>query len=63
LNPIEYIWNKVDRRLRKLTNPSSNKNDLWENLKIVWDGIEVDYCNKLIDSMPERINDVIKGTR
>ncbi|GBB91525.1 hypothetical protein RclHR1_18890004 [Rhizophagus clarus] len=32
LNPIEHLWNKVDRRLRKLPVQISGKEDLWDKI-------------------------------
>ncbi len=61
LNPIEHLWNEAERRLRHLPERATGREDLWEKLQDVWNGIEVDVCLKLIESMPERVNDVIKA--
>lgn len=61
LNPIEHLWNEVDRRLRKLSSPISGKEDLWDKLQNVWNGIEKEFCHKLVETMPERIKDVLKA--
>ena len=61
LNPIEHIWNEVERRLRDLRGHINSKEDLWEKLQDVWNGIEVDVCRKLIATMPQRIQDVLKA--
>jgi len=61
LNLIEDLWNKVDKHLRNNSNPAYNRDTLWENLKSAWDSIETNYCNKLINTMPERVKDVIKA--
>ena len=61
LNPIENLWNEVDRRLRQLPGSLSSKDDLWAKLQIAWNGIEADFCERLVASMPERVNDVIKA--
>jgi hypothetical protein len=61
LNPIENLWNEVDRWLRQLPGPLSSKDDLWTKLQIVWNGIEADFCERLVSSMPKRVNDVIKA--
>jgi len=58
LNPIEHIWNEMDRRLRNLDEHIKNKSDLWDKIQNVWNSIEVDVCTKLIQTMPTRINDV-----
>ena len=61
MNPIEHLWNEVDKRLKKYPVRPSNPDDLWERLQDVWENIETDICQKLIASMPERINDVLKA--
>ena len=59
LNPIEHLWDEVDRRLRKLPNHPTNRGDLWEKITDVWNSVDLDVCTKLIDSMPQRIQKVI----
>jgi transposase len=61
LNPIEHVWNEVDRRLRHLPSKITSKDDLWEKLQDVWKGVELDFCVKLIETMPERVRDVLKA--
>jgi hypothetical protein len=61
LSPIEHIWNEVDRRVRRCSNQPKNKDELWEVLQDVWEGIEPEFCQKLISSMPKRIEDVRKA--
>ena len=60
LNPIEHLWNEVDRRLRNNTKRLTSKESLWEMLQEVWEGIEPEFCQKLISSMPNRLADVHK---
>ena len=61
LNPIEHLWNEVDRRLRHLPGQISSKEDLWNKIQQVWKEFDVETCTNLIRSMPERIHDVIKA--
>lgn len=61
LNPIEHLWNEVERRLRNLPNPPRCREDLWEKIQDVWNSIETDVCTKLVGTMTERIRDVIKA--
>jgi len=60
LNPTEHLWKEVKNRLQNLPSKISSKKDLWEKLQDVWN-IEVEFCIKLINSMPMRIKDVIKA--
>lgn len=61
LNPIENLWELFKRRLNDFPEPPSSMLQLWERVEQIWDKIEKDYCKKLIDSMPERILEVIKA--
>jgi transposase len=61
LNPIEHLWDEVDRRLRDLPGQISSEKDLWEKIQKVWQAIDVETCMRLIRSMPERIRDVIRA--
>jgi DDE superfamily endonuclease len=61
MNPIEHLWDEVDRRLRKLSSYATSQSDLGDKIQDIWHGIEVEVCVKLIKTMPERINDVIKA--
>ena len=61
LNPIEHLWNEVDRRLRHLPGQISSREDLWNKIQQIWQEIDIDTCTNLIHSMPERISDVIKA--
>ena len=51
----------MDRCLRTLPVQISGKEDLWDKIQDIWNEIEVNVCMKLIESMPRRINDVIKA--
>lgn len=61
LNPIEHLWNDVDRRIRALDIEIRGKDMLWEQIHKIWEETALETCTKLIESMPERINDVIKA--
>jgi hypothetical protein len=61
LNPIEDLWSEVKRRLRNLPSLVTSLEDLWDKLQDVWDGVEVEECTKLIETMPERTQDVLQA--
>jgi hypothetical protein len=61
LNPIEHLWNEVDRKLRKLPLRPRTQDELWDAVQEIWEGIEPEFCQKLISSMPKRIEDVRKA--
>ena len=57
LNPIELLWEQLDRMVRKKC-PSSQSN-LWEGLLEAWGEISPDYLNKLTARMPKVCKAVI----
>jgi hypothetical protein len=61
LNPIEHLWNEMDRRLRCLEVPIRTQDEVWEAIQKIWIKLGEDVCKKLVDTMPARINDVIKA--
>ncbi|GBC09049.1 hypothetical protein RclHR1_08580008 [Rhizophagus clarus] len=61
LNPIEHLWNDVDRRLRALNVTIRGKDALWEHVSQIWNEMTLETCTKLIESMPARIQDVINA--
>jgi hypothetical protein len=61
LNPIEHLWSKMKRRLEDLPGRATSLDDLWDRVQNVRNGIEVEECTKLIGTMPERIQDVLKA--
>ena len=58
LNPIETLWGVVKQRISKIDIPS--RNDLISNLIRIWhrDASIVTTCQKLVESMPRRIQAV-----
>ena len=59
LNPIEHIWDHIARQLAK--QKFRNAEELLNNLKVEWKKIPLPILEKLIDSMPQRIEAVIKA--
>jgi len=59
LNPIEHLWNEVDRRLRLFGDSPKSRDDLWEKIQVVWQNIEVEFVQKLIRTMPTRVVDLL----
>ena len=57
LNPIEHLWEVLDRAVRK-TKPR-NLNHKFEILKQAWERIDTKVLDKLIQSMPRRMKAVI----
>lgn len=60
LNPIEHCWTVVKKKVADM-HPTSEL-DLIEKLKTVWtQDITENYCRNLIESMPDRIQAVLKA--
>ena len=49
LNPIENLWEEVDRHINRSTATSLDR--LWIKIKAAWDTIMSEQCQKLISSM------------
>ena len=58
LNPIENLWQELDDRVRK--KPVTLTDELKRRLREEWNGIDPAYTNKLVASMPKRLQAVIK---
>lgn len=57
LSPIESLWWKMKKRLRK--SPARSKNELREKIRGVWDSTTAEECAMLVATMPQRIKAVI----
>ena len=58
MNPIEHLWDEVEQRMKK--EQPKNEKDLQECLTRVWNGIEKPVMKKLVDSVSNRLNEVIR---
>ena len=61
LNPIEHVWNSLDRRLRRCPNPPANVNKLRQALIQEWNNIPEAQINTLVNSMLRRCNTVVNS--
>jgi len=57
LNPIEHLWEVLDRRIR--TRTFTKTAGLFKALQEEWTKITIDVLVKLVDSMPRRCQAVI----
>ena len=55
LNPIENLWDELDRKVRKHKPLPKNQNDLWQILQNEWLKLDESIYKNLVDSMPRRI--------
>src|SRR3979490_2058939 len=61
LNPIEHLWHHIKLQLCKYEAPATGVWQVWESVAEVWNAIEPEVCQKLIESMPRRVEAVIKA--
>jgi len=61
LNPIENLWDELDRKVRKHKPLPKNQDDLWQILQNEWLKLDESIYKNLVDSMPRRIAAVIEN--
>jgi len=61
LNPLEYLWGHLKRRLVEHEHPPNGMEELWRRIEEEWNKISAKVYQKLIESMPRRIEAVIKA--
>ena len=61
INPLEHLWGHLKRLLLKYDTPAKGVYELWERLVKEWNAIPPEVCQKLIESMPRRIQAVLKA--
>lgn len=59
INVIEHLWAHLENKLKN--HKISNKKDLEAALKDEWAKIDPSVCRNLVESMPKRLNAVIKS--
>ena len=61
LNLIEHFWGCLKRRLAEHGNSPNGTHELWERVQVEWERIPVEKCQRLIESMPRRVQAVLKA--
>jgi transposase len=61
LNPIEQYWKHLKKQMRERKKVYATKEELWEAMQEELDVVNKELCQKLIASMPERVQAVIKA--
>lgn len=59
LNPIEHLWEHLDRKIHEKT--ISNLKDLKSTIQTEWNNIPASVTKKLVESMPRRLQAVRKS--
>lgn len=61
ISPIEHLWEELKKALKKYPTAPKGVHELWERVVVEWNKIPPETCQKLIESMPRRIQAVIKA--
>ena len=61
LNPIEHVWNYVDCKIRARPIQPTSIAELKRAIEEEWYAIPLEYIQSLFDSMPRRIEAVLKA--
>jgi DDE superfamily endonuclease len=61
LNPIEHLWTHLKKQMNKYPTPPKGVFDLWDRVAKEWNEIPPETCQKLIESMPRRIEAVLEA--
>lgn len=61
MNPIEHVWDHLERELKKITPPPTNVGDLQHSLLNIWNNLDQSVINNLIDTMPKRVQSLLKA--
>ena len=61
LNPIEYLLFHLKKQLLDHKTPSNGILELWERMEKEWEEIKPEECQNLIESMPRRVQAVIRA--
>lgn len=59
LNPLELLWDEIDRRIRN--HCPTSKDHLWRLLQSEWHAISIDTLRKLTDRMPRVVQAVLNA--
>ncbi|KAK9680821.1 hypothetical protein QE152_g38791 [Popillia japonica] len=63
MNPIEYVWDEMGKRLRKHVPAPGNSGELCDILLQKWDNLPQNMIQNLIQRMPRRFQAVITTAR
>jgi transposase len=59
LNPIEHLWDHMERQVAASQPAPINLNDLGNRLVEIWDGVDQDYIRHLTPSRDRRCQAVV----
>ncbi|KAJ3979556.1 hypothetical protein F5890DRAFT_1421173 [Lentinula detonsa] len=59
MNIIENVWNFVETHIRRRSPLPNSVDQLWVALQEEWSRILIEYINKLYNSLPGCVSDII----
>lgn len=61
LNPIEHLWQVLKQQLSQYSTIAKSESELLQRCEAEWASIAPETCQNLIESMPRRVQAVIKS--
>jgi DDE superfamily endonuclease len=61
LNPIAHLWVHLKNRMDEHPSPPKRVHESWERVAEEWNKTTPETCQNLIESMPRRVQAVIKA--
>ena len=61
LNIIEHVWSYMKRRLDQCEKAPQTLDELWECVQDIWTSIPLEFLQKLYDSMPRRMRELLRN--
>jgi transposase len=61
VNPIEHVWHRLKTRINGRPTIPKNLDEMWVAIQEEWEKIDVEFVNKLVESMPDRVEAVRKA--
>ena len=61
LNPIEHVWKELKRKVNDRGVIAKNVDQLWGILQEEWEKIDIDFINRLVESMPRHTQAVLEA--
>jgi hypothetical protein len=61
MNPIEHLWSHLKKKLGEHEKAPSRIVELWKRIEREWENIPKEVCQNLIESMPRRVEAVLKA--
>ena len=61
LNPIEHLWHHLKIKLSSYEKRATSISELWDRCDKEWNEFTADICHKYYESMPARVQAVLKA--